>query len=292
MDLEEAYSTLGVTRDATNEHVVRKFRELSRVIHPDRGGDGQEMARLIEARDTLIEHLAPSSELVPVNAVVAIVEKTMERSSLAERVDRQIGEAKIEIRELSTSRLRRRRMLAGVFAAIAAAAMFLGSEVPDAIFSLQAGAQELVNLPQEQRDQERARIDAHKQQMKAMWSVGCFGVAIYGGIFAWFLSRRVERAEALVKDLEENISNKSTCFATLKKLLEHNIERDWTLIDLVSAIDDKHYELGHWGSLVHEVGSFKLASLITNTAVQLGLIKVREEFVDGEFSQRYSISVG
>jgi hypothetical protein len=292
MEIEAAYATLGLTATATAKEVKDKFRKLAVSTHPDRGGSDDLMAKLIDARDRVLEEIPQSSALLPISVVAAIVATTIAKSSAADTIKQQVRDAKLEIRDISTSRLKNRLTRAGIWAAVSAGAIFLGGEVPDAFFSLGSALNFPLSLQDQTGEIQIALLEANKKQMQAIWSMSFFIIAVYSGISAWFSTIRVERVESRLKELEENISNKPLCFSLLKELLQERIENDWTTQQLSEAFEDGHSKLGDWGELVQEVGSLKLAILITNTALQLGLLEVSEHFDEGEFIQRYAISGG
>jgi len=57
LSLADAYSILGLGRDATEGRVNTRFRELALMHHPDRGGNGQEFIRICWARKAILDHL-------------------------------------------------------------------------------------------------------------------------------------------------------------------------------------------------------------------------------------------
>jgi len=56
---EEALAELGLGVTATPDEVRRRFRQLARTHHPDRGGDGERFHRLVEAVEVLRLHQSP-----------------------------------------------------------------------------------------------------------------------------------------------------------------------------------------------------------------------------------------
>lgn len=58
LSLEEAYQVLGLQTGASKEDVVEAHRKLMQKLHPDRGGNDYLAARLNQAKDKLLEHLA------------------------------------------------------------------------------------------------------------------------------------------------------------------------------------------------------------------------------------------
>jgi curved DNA-binding protein CbpA len=49
MSAADPYVLLGVPRDATTPQIKRAFRAAAKRHHPDRGGDAEEMGRIMEA---------------------------------------------------------------------------------------------------------------------------------------------------------------------------------------------------------------------------------------------------
>ncbi len=55
LDTQEPYRVLQVAADASDELVREKYRELARVHHPDRGGSAEEMQRLNDAYERVVQ---------------------------------------------------------------------------------------------------------------------------------------------------------------------------------------------------------------------------------------------
>ena len=55
---EQWFEVLGVSVHASREEIEAAYRRLAMQHHPDRGGDGHEMARVNAARDAGLEELA------------------------------------------------------------------------------------------------------------------------------------------------------------------------------------------------------------------------------------------
>lgn len=51
---EQSWQVLGVAHDATREQIEAAHRRLAMEHHPDRGGDGDRMARINAARDAML----------------------------------------------------------------------------------------------------------------------------------------------------------------------------------------------------------------------------------------------
>ena len=56
---QQALSVLGLPLHATPEQIKRRYRQLAKRYHPDRGGDQREMQKIIQAYEFLKkEHIA------------------------------------------------------------------------------------------------------------------------------------------------------------------------------------------------------------------------------------------
>ena len=50
-----ALAALGLSANATRQQIKRRYRELAKTHHPDRGGDPREMQRIIAAYELLMK---------------------------------------------------------------------------------------------------------------------------------------------------------------------------------------------------------------------------------------------
>ena len=56
--LKNAYNELGLSRGTRDRDlVVKRFRQLAQIHHPDHGGSEEKMQEIIIARDTILAHI-------------------------------------------------------------------------------------------------------------------------------------------------------------------------------------------------------------------------------------------
>jgi DnaJ-domain-containing protein 1 len=55
LERQQALAVLGLPPDATRQQIKRRYRELAKKYHPDRGGDQKEMRRIIAAYQVLMK---------------------------------------------------------------------------------------------------------------------------------------------------------------------------------------------------------------------------------------------
>lgn len=56
MSVEEAKQILGVKHGASNEEIMKAFKKLMLINHPDKGGSEYIAAKVIQAKETLIKN--------------------------------------------------------------------------------------------------------------------------------------------------------------------------------------------------------------------------------------------
>jgi len=56
VERQQALAVLGLPPDATRQEIKRRYRELAKKYHPDRGGDQKEMRRIIAAYQLLMKN--------------------------------------------------------------------------------------------------------------------------------------------------------------------------------------------------------------------------------------------
>jgi DnaJ-domain-containing protein 1 len=54
---KESFEFLGLTIDATKDDVKSKFRELSKIHHPDKGGNNDKFVELTEAKNKCLAYI-------------------------------------------------------------------------------------------------------------------------------------------------------------------------------------------------------------------------------------------
>jgi DnaJ-class molecular chaperone len=56
LDIERAADILGVEVDASDEEIERRYRELSKKVHPDQGGSAKLFIQITQAKKTLLSN--------------------------------------------------------------------------------------------------------------------------------------------------------------------------------------------------------------------------------------------
>jgi curved DNA-binding protein CbpA len=55
LERQQALALMGLPSTATRQQIKRRYRELAKKYHPDRGGDSREMQRLVAAYQLLMK---------------------------------------------------------------------------------------------------------------------------------------------------------------------------------------------------------------------------------------------
>lgn len=58
LERQQALNVLGLPPNATRQQIKRRYRSLAKKYHPDRGGDRQQMMRIIAAYELLMKDQA------------------------------------------------------------------------------------------------------------------------------------------------------------------------------------------------------------------------------------------
>jgi len=80
MEITEAFAILNISFESTTEEINKRYKELSQIHHPDKGGSDEEFSRLKDAKDLAIIYAENKSLVLVANHVyttelVAIEEK-------------------------------------------------------------------------------------------------------------------------------------------------------------------------------------------------------------------------
>lgn len=135
MDIEEAASILEINTDATNEELDAAYKKFASIYHPDKGGNSDDMAQLNKARDALQEHL--SVQNLP--SVIKQFELTVKEMNVVAReqraLEKRAEKTEREIFSTATNKLKSYKQTAIILAAVSAAGIFLGKEIPKELTS-------------------------------------------------------------------------------------------------------------------------------------------------------------
>ena len=154
MDREQAFRTLGLPSDASEEQIRAAFLQLVKSSHPDRGGECEEVENVIAARDSALESLKSSaveplqiiSELIKVmQAERAEDAKRREAEVARQEQDERRSEAREESRRVSSriafthgARYRELARVAGIMAAASVGIAVLSANSWLAVFPYSA----------------------------------------------------------------------------------------------------------------------------------------------------------
>lgn len=93
MDFQEAFEILKLPTDATNDRILKQFRELSKKEHPDHGGSNENQTNLSIAKDIALTY-SNKTQLVPIEAAKNFITKDLilfqKRAKEIEKTQNQI----------------------------------------------------------------------------------------------------------------------------------------------------------------------------------------------------------
>ena len=287
MDIKQAFEILGLepTTTTTAEEVEKRFLQLAHELHPDHGGDKERMAALNEARSTVMGAFVLSKALVPMRLIVA----GQEEQQLATQ---RIAKTQEVLRSRATGRDRQRRRVAGVFAAVAAAAVFAGEELPAEFLHtsltdlrIERG---ISDFPISQEEQDA--LEVANRDISRLWLSVWFGIAAISGIAAWWLTKSIEKIEHDLMDLEEEIGTKTLLYRFLHAMLQDTLHQRWTIEELRDAVSVwQAADVGPYSEIVRFLGPLRFAQHLMDRAQQAGLVSVHEESEQGRFMEYYRV---
>ena len=247
------------------------------------------MSELNEARETALKFIGDANAMVPVKALQGALIAAQSHALARQHLSHRILESRKEIKDRATNKLRKYRRASTIFAAVCAAALFLGKEIPKELFHTNIPEAELLRMDTVDREELLTHIKDKNAEHSRMWLMGSFILVIYAGIGAWFFTFRIERAEHELKELEEQTSTKTLLYKYLRDVIPDRVSSFWTLEDVVQAIEDWPMESTKFKCLAGEIGSLSFAQYLTDRALEMGLIVSRELMVDGVLIEQYSI---
>lgn len=166
---------LELAGDPTQDDIQAAFRRLASERHPDRGGDGPQFARIVDARDVLVR---PAAALVPVEqvrdiviAATGAVEERARRAELREDTQSAIRGA---VRVRTTAIRQRQRQLGslaftsalmGILSQIGRLEPLKGSGLSDSLGIVFGGIAVLLGLLTAVVNQSKSQIQAHIEEV-------------------------------------------------------------------------------------------------------------------------------
>lgn len=135
MDIQEATLLLDIKGDITSDKIDEAFKKLASKLHPDKGGDTDDMARINKARDVLQEQ-ASLRNLPAVIKQFELSIKEMNAVAREQRVlEKRVEKSEKEILYSATNKLKSYKNIALILAAISTGAIFLGKDLPKELTS-------------------------------------------------------------------------------------------------------------------------------------------------------------
>ena len=296
METKTAFEILGLEPTTTPEEIEERFRKLATERHPDRGGADDLMAELNQARLAALTALAHARAMVPIEGVRSAIELAVTRQEAQRQVDQRLASTREDFQSKTTGKLRQFRRMAGVFAAVAAAALFVGRELPsDFLHSTPTDPTGVVGLPfDEPSPIETPQIDAlieeGNRRISRLWLTAWLSVAGSAGLFAWLLTLRIENVEHRLRELDEQTGTKTLLYQFLQGILGVSMHERWTLVQLDGAVFRWEQEReSPYASVVADIGSLRFSQYLMDRAQQLRLVAIHEEMSQDGLVEFYRV---
>ena len=291
MDTKRAFDILGLNSQSSPDEIEERFRTLTNQHHPDHGGTNESMAELNDARSVALQAFQAGTNLVPLEALNAAITAVSIRQEERQALERRVENMRKHLHSRSTRKYRRNRRIAGIFAAIAAAAIFLRQEIPtDMFYPVSSGPDFTIMASEEQEEYNRLRAEPDPQ-FAVMWNVMFFGIAIYSGLIAWFFTSRIEKVNRDLENLEEQLGTKTLLHLFLQEILGEKIRTKWTLNDMAESISLEETVPQKYRYVARQIGSLRFAQFLIDRALQLSLISVHDELVQNDLVEYYIVTV-
>ena len=213
-----------------------------------------------------LNSLLQSNALTPMQTIQTTIELYSSYQREQRLVEDRVEKAQEYFRQRSTNRLRQYRNAATIFGVLSAAALFFGQELPN-------------------------YISPQIFEVTYRWPLWCFVIAVYTGLIAWFLSFQINRVEQKLRDLEEQTGTKTLLYRFLQGIIGKKLHDSWTLEQMADDIDEWVEKSNSYGHVIRTIGSIQFAQFLIDRANQLNLILIRDELVQGQLVEYYTISL-
>ena len=290
MDTKQAFAVLGLDRQSSLEEIEERFRTLANQHHPDHGGEHESMAELNKARSVALRTLTLGTTLVPLEALNAAMTAVVMRQEERKILDRRVDNMRKQLYFRSTSKFRRNRRIAGMFIAIAAAAIFLSEKIPTNMLYQTISWEHLQTMESRERESYDSMRAEEGRRWTNLWNVMFFGVAVVAGLAAWFFTSHIDRVNHDLEDLEEQTGTKTLLHLFLQQILGEKIRMKWTLGEIAESISTGKNVPKKYRYTARQIGSIGLAQFLIDRALQLNLVSINEELVQDNFVEYYMVT--
>lgn len=126
MEIKEAYKVLELKIDSSQEEIEKKFKDLVKSNHPDKGGDLDKMQKINEARDLAVEYSQNRSLIKIVHEITRSESNILVRSN---QIDKEVGSIYRRAQRRVGNRLRSMKDLTGLLGLVAGIGTLIVSKV-------------------------------------------------------------------------------------------------------------------------------------------------------------------
>ena len=138
-------------------------------------------------------------------------------------------------------------------------------------------------LPQKNLD-----VQAKRADLKLMWKLALFNVAVFGGAGAFIFNKKVVDAEALFDEFKEYMLTRANTYSLVSEIVGDQIDGTWSIAEF--AAKSESTDLAQWRLLHDAVGSERFSRLVLYSGLENGLLERDEGNVKNGFGEEYKLA--
>jgi len=207
MEIKEAFKILSLNIDSNKEEIETKFKELSKLHHPDKGGNADSMSELNNARELAIHYASNKSLIKIAQELVRTDNQVVMRSS---EIDKEVSSIYKRAKRRAGNRLKSMKDIVGMLGLLSGVGTLIVSKVIP-----------IMEIP--------------KTSLTPKFLL-LFTVVL--SIYYLFFNNRIKKMEENVEDFTDSLNEKEYFYELLSEIINGNNQEKTNKTGLMDIIEE------------------------------------------------------